>query len=63
MTDAPLPAYMTLEELAEYMKVTPRAARTWIADGKLPAYRLGSRRIRIRVADVEALLTPIPTAS
>lgn len=48
---------------AEYLGVTDRTIRNMIADGRLPGYKLGgSRAIRIRIADLEAVLQPIPAA-
>jgi excisionase family DNA binding protein len=41
---------------ATWAGVTTRTVRQWIADGKLPAYRIGSRTIRIRQSDLEDLL-------
>ncbi len=37
--------------------------RRWIAAGRLDAYRVGPRLLRVRVADVQALAAPVPTAS
>lgn len=33
--------------------------RRWIAQGRLPARRVGPKLIRIRKADVEAFITPV----
>ncbi len=60
----PAPAALwTLETAGEFLNVTDRSLRRYIADGRLPAYRIGSRQIRVRREDVEALLTPIPAAN
>jgi excisionase family DNA binding protein len=37
--------------------------RKLIADGKLPAYRLGRRVLKVRLADLDAVLTPIPNGA
>lgn len=58
-----LPRLLTLEEVAEHLGVTTKAVRNWIATGALPASRVGSRGIRIRECDVEAMLRPIPTTA
>ena len=55
--------FVSLDEAAEYLGVTPRSIRRYIAEGRLPGYRLGKKQIRVRTSDVEALLTPIPTAA
>lgn len=46
-----LPRSFSLNELAEAAGVNPKTIRRRIADGSLPAYRLGGRAIRIREAD------------
>lgn len=50
-------------EAAEYLGITDRTLRRMIAAGKLPAYRLGPRLLRIDVADLDALMRPIPVGS
>jgi excisionase family DNA binding protein len=48
---------------AEYLGVTERTIRNYIARGLLPASRVhGSRLVRIRKSDLDAMLRPIPTA-
>ncbi|MBM7506548.1 excisionase family DNA binding protein [Nocardioides salarius] len=50
-------------EAAEYLGVTDRTVRNYISRGDLPGHRVkGSRLVRIRRADLDALLRPIPTA-
>ena len=50
---------MTLEEVAHYLKVSPRTARNYVREGRLPApLRLGPRCLRWRHAEVEALGQP-----
>lgn len=53
---------LTIETAADMLAVHPRTIRRYIAAGDLPAYRIGTRHIRVRTSDVDALLTPIPTA-
>jgi excisionase family DNA binding protein len=54
---APLPA------AAEYIGVTDRTLRRWIADSTLTGYRLGRKTLRIDLNEVdEALCRPIPNA-
>jgi excisionase family DNA binding protein len=43
--------------------VTDRAVYNWLADGTLKGYRLGSRAVRIKRADVDGLLTPYRSES
>ena len=42
--------------------VHPRTIRRWIADGRLPGYRLGPRLLRVDRAELHALARRIPTA-
>ena len=52
---------VSLADAAEYAGVCSKTIRRYIADGKLSAYRMGPRLIRVDVAEVDALLSPIPT--
>lgn len=52
------------DEAAEYLGVHVQTIRAWIRSGKLPASRLaGMKSIRIREADLEAVLEPIDPSS
>lgn len=64
MSDAPaIKRWLSLSEAAEYVGVSDRSIRNYVARGHLPARRLrGSRLIRIDRAELEKLLRPIPTA-
>ena len=54
--------WLSQQEAAEYLGVTDRSIRNYVARGVLPARRIhGSRLIRVSVADLDALLTRIPT--
>lgn len=44
---------LTLKELASYLKVNPRTVYRLLADGKLPAFRVG-HAWRFRRAEVDA---------
>lgn len=60
--EAALPTYLTLAEAAGLLRCSIRTVRRRIADGELPAERLGDwGPIRVLDADVRALLTPVPT--
>lgn len=55
--------WFSQQEAAEYLGVTDRTVRNYVARGLLPAHRVtGSRLIRIDRADLDALLRPIPAA-
>lgn len=44
---AGLPARPTIKAAAEYLGVDPKTIRRWISQGRLTAYRVGPRLIRI----------------
>ncbi len=52
---------LTLEDVAERLGVHIRTLHRFVADGRLPAYRIGPRLVRIRTSDVEAFLEPVQT--
>lgn len=53
--------YLSPAETSECLRVTDRTVRNYVARGILPAYRIsGSRLVRFRREDVEALLVRIP---
>ncbi|WGY04319.1 helix-turn-helix domain-containing protein [Nocardioides sp. QY071] len=55
--------WLSQSEAAEYLGVTTRTIRNYIASGDLPARRVsGSRLIRIAADDLDELLKPIPSA-
>ncbi|MBV8717820.1 MAG: helix-turn-helix domain-containing protein [Chloroflexi bacterium] len=55
MADDPL---LTVNEVAERLKLNPKTIRRWIQSGKLHAIGLGSDRAgyRIRASEIELLL-------
>jgi excisionase family DNA binding protein len=58
--NAPKPkTLVSVSEFAESIGASESTIRNWIAQGKLPAVRIGERIIRIRVADLAALITPV----
>lgn len=59
---APASRWIPQDEAVEYIGVTDRTLRRYVAEGKLPAYRLGTRLLRFKQADLDNLLRPIPTA-
>lgn len=50
---------MTPNEVARDKGVHPATVRRWIATGVLPAHRVGPRRLRVAVADVDKLITQV----
>lgn len=56
-----MPTYLSLADAAEWAGVCERTMRRYIAEGRIPAYRLGKRRVRVKADDLDALFTRIPT--
>ena len=56
--------YVSVAEAAQLVRVHVATIRRWIEAGTLPAYRLGRRRVLVKRADLEGLITParsVPT--
>lgn len=53
-----LPELITVESAAHLAGVSKNTIWNLIRGGKLPAYRIGSRIVRIKWADIQALCTP-----
>jgi excisionase family DNA binding protein len=63
MTAQPRRKLVSLRSAAEHLGCSVKTVRRRIASGDLQAYRLASSRvIRVDLAEVDALLKPIPTA-
>lgn len=63
-TATPNKAVRRLESIpnaAEYVDVTPKTMRRWIASGRITGYRAGPRLIRVDLNELDAMLRPIPT--
>jgi excisionase family DNA binding protein len=56
----PTPAWLSLQQAATIYGISVDTLRRSISAGKLPASRLGTRLIRVRIADLERLYRPIP---
>lgn len=52
---ANLPPRPSIRQAAEFHGVDPKTIRRWIAEGRLTAYRVGPRLIRLDRAEVLAL--------
>jgi excisionase family DNA binding protein len=53
------PRWASLAEAAIYSRVPRSTLRRWIAQGRLPANRLGPRRIQVDLNDLDAMREPI----
>ncbi|MBV8220213.1 MAG: helix-turn-helix domain-containing protein [Solirubrobacterales bacterium] len=47
--------YLTVQEIADRLKLNQQTIRNWIDEEKLPAVRIG-RRVRVRRVDLDAML-------
>ena len=50
---------LSIPEAAKALKVSVATVKRWISDGRLPAFRLGPRKMRIRQLDLEKVFTPV----
>ena len=51
----------SINAAAEYAGVSTRTIRRYVSAGRLTGYRFGPRLIKINLAEVDVLLSPIPT--
>jgi excisionase family DNA binding protein len=58
-TDPAAPRWATLAEAEAYSRVPQSTLRRWIAAGRLPATRVGPRKIQVDLNEVDKLRTPI----
>jgi excisionase family DNA binding protein len=58
----PARRFASVEVAADYADVSTRTIRRYIADGRLTGYRVGPRLVKVDLADLDALVRPIPTA-
>jgi len=49
---------LTLAEAARMLKVSTVTLRRWIKQGRLPAYHVGPRKVRIRRSDLTKAFSP-----
>lgn len=52
--------WVSIAEAAEYAGVSDKTIRRRIADGSLPARRLGRRLLRVELADIDEMMRPVP---
>lgn len=52
----------SIQDTAAYLGTSTKTVRRYIAAGRLKAYRLGDRAVRVDLDQLDELLRPIPTA-
>ena len=52
---------VNISAAACYADVHPITSRRWVAAGRLPAYRVGPRLLKVDLNEIEDMLRPIPT--
>ena len=55
-------SFISIQQAAAYLGVTDMTIRHMVDDGRLTAYTLGPRVIRLRKSDVDAALAPYGSA-
>jgi excisionase family DNA binding protein len=60
---APADRFLSIAEAAEYLGVNVRSVRNMLTDGRLKAYKLGPRIVRIRLSEIDAALEPYADAA
>ena len=55
--------YLTVEQVADLLSVTPELVRMWIHDGRVRATMLGGRKLGWRIAEseIERLVEAAPS--
>lgn len=54
--------FIDLNAAAELLGVDTATLRRWAAQGRITLYRVGPRLLRVDVAELDALVRPVPTA-
>lgn len=60
-TNNPARRLISVQAGADYLDVSTRSIRAWIAQGRITGYRVG-RHVKVDLHQLEAFATPIPTA-
>lgn len=50
--------FLTVQEAARLLKVSTVTIKRWLKQGRLRAYHVGPRAIRIKQEDIEGMITP-----
>lgn len=61
-TKLDLPPRLSIQQAADAFGVSTKSIRRWVADGRISAYRIGSRTIRIDRDSLLAMQKPMGAA-
>jgi excisionase family DNA binding protein len=61
MTNSQESDYYTVAQAAKVLDVSPSTIWRWVKAAKLPAYRVGPRKIRMKKEDLPIIITPART--
>ncbi|MEY1676474.1 helix-turn-helix domain-containing protein [Gordonia sp. ABKF26] len=48
--------FVSIQQAADHLSVSPKTVRRWIGDGRLTAHRAGPRLIRIPTAELDRMM-------
>lgn len=51
-----MPPFMSIQQAAAHLAVSPKTVRRWISDDRLTAHRVGARLIRIPTAELDRMM-------
>lgn len=54
--------FLTVAEIAEWLKVNQQTVRNWIDRGELVGIRLGARRVRVRASELDRFIADSSSA-
>ena len=55
--------WLTIPEAADLLKISTVTLHRWLKQGRLPAYHVGPRYVRIRRQDLASVFTPVSKAT
>lgn len=56
-------AYATVSQAATYLGIGQRTVRRMVSEGKITAYRVGPRLVRVDLDEIDRTLRQIPTVN
>jgi len=62
MTSSLVDGTLTVDQAAQRLGVSVQTVRRWIRLGRLPALRVGAKRVRVREVDLDRMVSALPVA-